>query len=441
MEDSRIEWLKANYATAERDVLNKMFPELDQKQLSKFAGELGLARDLSLMGRIATKEDDEWLKNNYKTASWQEIKERFVGLTPKQIGIRAKALGVKKMETEGWGDFSENDDKWLLDNYKTVPWYEVLIRFEDYGENQIIYKAKTLGLKRVYPDYSEEEKGLIKENYTKCKTIRELIIKYKLNRTESAILKTVQSFGIRKRLPWTQEEEHIILSNYHNMKRMELLKLLPGRNARQLNKKLLDMGLIGMGPGYQYTEDDYEFIRQNYMTMTDSEIGEALHREAQSIKELRRKLKLYRKNPDDPSVYKRFEDFLINEEKKWKRNSMEFDNTFLCFLSDEKFDNVHHLYSRNLLIKDTISELEIDIDDFDINKCSKEERDKIVSNYKKQEEKHPSGICLRRDIHLKFHNIYGYGNNTPEQFVEFVKKFFPDKLDKIKKHIQQNYNS
>ena len=383
----------------------------------------------------------EWLKENYATASWEEMRRIFPELSDQRIRTKANSLGAKRTGGGAPSLFSAEDDEWLKLNYGTAPWEEVLANVRGFTKNQIISHChKVLNVQRKdYEEYNRT-KNIIIEHYSEYTSTKKLIKDFGLECTEVALRAMAGRLGVKRKQEWTEEEDRIIFENYSCMKRFELMKLLPGRSITEVYNHLKKLGLEGGGPGYKYTESDYKFIKENYMIMTDSEMGEILHREAQSIKELRRKLKLYRRNPDDPSVYKKFEDFLINEEKKWKRNSMDFDNTFLCFLSEDKFDNIHHLYSRNLLIKDMISELEIDIDDFDINQCSKEERNKIISNYQRQEEKHPFGICLRRDIHLKFHNIYGYGNNTPEQFVEFVEKFFPDKLDKIKEHIQQNYN-
>lgn len=436
------EWLKENYATATWEEIDERFPNLDRDTIRKKAGSCGFKRDISLKGLGMTPEDEDWLREHYVWDSWEVINAKFPNLDDQQIRQKARHLGVKRDENVRWPIFSDEDDEWLKANYEVASWEEILDNMHGLTRMQIVsHCCSILNLKRRNEEEYNRRRKLILEHYSEYDSVKDFVAAFDLQCSVEAVTAMANKLGIKRRREWTEEEDRIIFENYSHMKRFELMKLLPGRSVTEVYNHLKKLGLEGGGPGYKYTESDYKFIEENYITMTDSEMGEILHREAQSIKELRRKLKLYRRNPDDPSVYKKFEDFLTNEEKKWKRNSMDFDNTFLCFLSDDKFDNIHHLYSRNLLIKDMISELEIDIDDFDINQCSKEERNKIISNYQKQEGKHPFGICLRRDIHLKFHNIYGYGNNTPEQFVEFVEKFFPDKLDKIKEHIQQNYNS
>jgi len=37
--------------------------------------------------------------------------------------------------------------------------------------------------------------------------------------------------------------------------------------------------------------------------------------------------------------------------------------------------------------------------------------------------KYPLGVCVRKDIHVLFHRIYGSGGNTPEQWESFVKDY------------------
>lgn len=33
-------------------------------------------------------------------------------------------------------------------------------------------------------------------------------------------------------------------------------------------------------------------------------------------------------------------------------------------------------------------------------------------------------ICITEHIHIKFHHLYGYGNNTKEQWNDFLEKYY-----------------
>ena len=58
----------------------------------------------------------------------------------------------------------------------------------------------------------------------------------------------------------------------------------------------------------------------------------------------------------------------------------------------------------------------------------KEEFSKIIYNcisilIHNIHKKYPLGECIRTDLHSLFHELYGVGNNTPQQWEEFKNKY------------------
>lgn len=126
-------------------------------------------------------------------------------------------------------------------------------------------------------------------------------------------------------------------------------------------------------------------------------------------------------------------DKIIREKlNPWKR---DIRKTYKCCpLSGESGLNsvVHHLLSFASIFELSVKELNIDIALFDtINDV--ESSDLFNSLVKKIIEKHTliSGILISTKIHKQFHSEYGYGNNTPEQFNEFLIKHYSKTLDDI----------
>lgn len=111
-------------------------------------------------------------------------------------------------------------------------------------------------------------------------------------------------------------------------------------------------------------------------------------------------------------------DYLRKSLKNWKFKVLKRDN-FKCVIS-HTHDNlvVHHLKSFNTIVQEASEELGIPI----LRKLSDYEKlDDFYALQEKVIQKHTLdiGITLNRDIHNSFHNKYGKGDNTVEQFNEF----------------------
>jgi hypothetical protein len=105
---------------------------------------------------------------------------------------------------------------------------------------------------------------------------------------------------------------------------------------------------------------------------------------------------------------------------QWKRQSCKKYN-FKCAISNEIFDEIHHLYPFNLIMDNIFSKINIDFKK-QILDYTKEELKLIedaVIEYHNEESNF--GVPLKGSIHSQFHKIYG-NNCTPKDFYDFQEK-------------------
>lgn len=121
--------------------------------------------------------------------------------------------------------------------------------------------------------------------------------------------------------------------------------------------------------------------------------------------------------------------WLRNQLDEWKKDSMKFHN-YTCILSGKNFDEIHHLHSFKKIVTETLNQFGWKYGKT-LEECSEEElellREMIILN----NNKYGLGVCLTKVIHKHFHDLYGYGNNTPEQFEEFSKRYKNGEFDEI----------
>lgn len=125
-----------------------------------------------------------------------------------------------------------------------------------------------------------------------------------------------------------------------------------------------------------------------------------------------------------PCEYCRFENNISSLNRRmrncigeWKQNS-EIISNYKCVLTGSDDYDVHHLYSFNSIVKDALLELNMPIKEEYTAIEYKNIKEKVIHLHKKY-----IGVCIRPDLHILFHQMYGKHNNTPEQFEEFKSKF------------------
>jgi len=137
----------------------------------------------------------------------------------------------------------------------------------------------------------------------------------------------------------------------------------------------------------------------------------------------------------------------INEEMRlwlidWKKDSMRQCN-YKCAITNQPFQDIHHLYSFNVISKEVFILTKIDVKE-NISEYSLKELETIKNKCLELHGKYGLGICLTKEVHKLFHSEYGILNNTSEQFKEFVTRLesgeFNDFLKENKLELNINYD-
>lgn len=326
---------------------------------------------------------------------------------------------------------SKSWSKWtpeVVENFKIdyvyLDWDELLKRYP-FAKGSLVAKASELGVKRrtgKQIKYSHEEDRVIIDHFNNGFDDEE--IGRLLGRTASSVTCRRQKLGLLVRPgAWTEHENNILRMHYNSMPAADVTKMLPGRSKDAVVLHAAVLGLSGYRSYHEYTPDEELYISQNYLAMSDSEMGAVLGHPEASIKNRRNKLGLHR-----PKMQTKYEDavaYFRKHNSDWKHESMRACG-YKCYITGERFDEIHHLVSLNTIVAQACDNAGIDLDQFNPNTATDEDKSCFLEAVKAEQAKYPLGVCLRREEHTRFHNKYGYGNNTAEQFIEFLDINYPN---------------
>lgn len=363
------------------------------------------------------------------------IKDYKSGMKPKQLGekynrrnctiiYKLKSIGVYKNEKH-W--FTKDDVEFLKEYYPIGDWDAISKRFPSLPKMAITAKASSLGLKIVY--WSDEDLEYLKNNYM-LKTVHELCEDMNFRHTESAI-KTMASrkFGLCKCVRWTEKEDCLLRDNYNLFPMEYIIGLFQNRSYNSIIHRA---GELGLKAYYElntyYNAEQEKFIIDNWKTMSDSEMGECLGKNVHSIMDKRHSMGLYRQDRQHRK-YTDLNKYIRGQIWNWKAKSIE-NCDYKCVFTGSKDFEIHHMYSVSHIIRD-IFDKNKDIEFKDFKDYSKEELDHIVELFLTEQEKHGLGVCVRKDIHTLYHNLYGKADNNKAQWDKFCKNFRNGKYNDI----------
>lgn len=378
------------------------------------------------MAKITEDKIQEMIKLYNDGKTFADI-SKIIGVSSDTVSKYLKLKGITHKRT--FDRLTENERFDICNLYLKDDWDEIFKRYKFMTKNKIYHLVSEMGFKKESYFWSKEDEQLLIDNYG----LPYLDIYKIMNGKHSvkAISAKAIKIGLTKPQEWSEEEVNILKQYYSSIPKKEFLKMLPNRTEASIICKAMQLKIKSYKYlNEKYSEEEKQFILNNYQYMTDIELANSLKKSLSGIQEQRRKLGIYYSNKDY-SKYENMIKFFRGHIQDWKNNSLKNCN-YRCVLTGSKNFEIHHLYSINMITKETFEELEKlgKLKTDNIEDYSKEELDYILQLFLYIHNKYPLGVCIRKDIHDLFHKIYGSGGNTEIQWKQFINDYNNHKYDK-----------
>ena len=269
--------------------------------------------------------------------------------------------------------------------------------------------------------WSDDDTKILKDNFGKM-SYKDMVNIFSTFKTVDEIKRRAIYIGLTSSRVWSDDEIKILIENYSTNSMHDVMSLLPNRSrssilgqARVLNLK----SFFYLSHTYSQEEDDY--LIENYLDKSNDELGKYLHRSSNGIAQHLYVLNLHR--PTVIDSYNDLKNYVRSRLSSWKESVRKLCN-YTCELTGTHSNIViHHIRGFNLLISETMDMLDFPMYE-NISEYSQQQLDMFLETFFQIQDTYHSYICINEDVHKKFHGIYGYGNNTEEQWNEFVNTYY-----------------
>ena len=270
--------------------------------------------------------------------------------------------------------------------------------------------------------WNEKDIDILKNNYGKIKNdeIKKILSK---EYSVKAIRGKAQTLGLTESRLWTKEEEQILLENYSKVPTRKLLEMLPNRTVPSIIGKARTYNIFSyFYLNNAYSIDEIKYLTDNYLDKTNEELASHLGRVPNGVAQKLNNLGLYRPYEKSKNGYRELNDFVRSRLHKWKNEVRELYNHTCCLTGSQSNLVIHHCRSFNILMQETIDILDFNIKE-NFSDYSDEELNKFVEAFIDLQAYYGEYVCITESVHKLFHGNYGYGDNTMEQWNEFVEKY------------------
>ena len=269
--------------------------------------------------------------------------------------------------------------------------------------------------------WSDEDTNLLIENFN-IMSYKEMTGIFSSPKTVAEIKRRAIYIGLTESQQWKPEDIEILAKYYSTVPIQQVMALLPDKTLLSIRGQAKAQNLKSFYYLSRiYTDDEEEYLRQNYLSQTNEQIGEALGRQPSAIGQHLWVMGLSR--PKCADGYTDISEYIRSRLYMWK-NEIKEKNNYTCALSGSRSNIVvHHIYGFNLLLTEAIDSVGLSVYE-DLTKYSEDELNRLTEEFLSLQEYYGQYICITESIHKYFHSIYGYGNNTQQQWDEFVNVYY-----------------
>lgn len=272
-----------------------------------------------------------------------------------------------------------------------------------------------------YYAWNESDRNILRTFYRQIKT-RDIIPMLSKRYSLNAIKNEAIRLNLSKSRLWSASEEQILIDNYSIMPLSDLIKLLPKRTAISIQRKAVSFNLLSYDRATRfYSEEDLEYLKNNYLDKTNDELAEHLGRTPYAIEQKLRSMCLNRpieitKNYCDLSC------FIRSRITVWRDNVRKESNYTCSVTGSHSNIIVHHCRSFNLLLDESIKNINFVVKD-SFEDYNDNDLNMLADEFIRLQDEYGEYVCVNEDVHKLFHYLYGFGNNTMDQWNEFVHRY------------------
>mgnify|MGYP003571362387 CR=1 FL=1 len=364
-----------------------------------------------------TENELNLIINDYKSGmSPKELGEKY-SRNPSSVINKLKSIGVY---IDSRNNYTKDDEKFLRNTYPVGDWDAIMHRFPNTTKQAIITKAHNMGLSGDYYFWSDDDLLFLKDNYYLL-SLDELYLHFNRRYSKDAIQsRALVKFGYSKDDDWNAHEEQLLKQLYPNCTIDKVLEALYPRSLEAIRNHAKKLGIQSyFRMNTVWNDMDTDKLLENWNVMSDYELEQLIGKSKRSIMEKRHSLGLYRVDRDTLR-YSDLSKYMRGQISSWKTASMESCN-YQCVITGSKDFAIHHLYSFGEIMSLFIEKYNIPQKDF--SDYSQSELNHYTDLFLHEHNQFPLGVCIRKDIHAKFHSLYGKLHNTPSQWNDFCQNY------------------